>query len=169
MKWIKKTHLRCISLCFGVCLSFYWSFWLYCVTAVTRFTERSEGLACVAGAKRRGEGEKHDPFFPFSLSPTPLNACYAGHEGWSLQSGMVLDQSQQEYRFFAEIQIRCQCFSSSRQEGNLLFLSGRSDWKKIHNFPIKSSHLCWTSRHVWLSSSACDHCCAYQLICNYGN
>ena len=92
--------MQCISLCFGVCLSFYWSFWLYCVTAVTRFTERSEGLACVAGAKRRGEGEKHDPFFPFSLSPTPLDACYAGYEGWSLQSGMVLDQSQQEYRFF---------------------------------------------------------------------
>ena len=31
--------------------------------------------------------------------------------------------------------------------------------------PIKSSHLCRTSRHVWLSSSACDHCSAYQLIC----
>ena len=24
---------------------------------------------------------------------------------------------------------------------------------------------CRTSRHVWLSSSACDLCCAYQLIC----
>ena len=60
-------------------------------------------------------------------------------------------------------------FSAPAQEGNLLFLSGRSDRKKIHNFPIKSSHLCWTSRHVWLLSSACDHCCAYQLICNYGN
>ena len=42
--------------------------------------------------------------------------------------------------------------------------SGRSARKKIHNFPIKSSHLCRTSRHVWLSSSACDHCRAYQLI-----
>ena len=56
MKWIKKTHLQCISLCFGVCLSFYWSFWLYCVTTVTRFIEQSEGLACVAGAKRGGGG-----------------------------------------------------------------------------------------------------------------
>ena len=37
--------------------------------------------------------------------------------------------------------------------------------KNIHNFPIKSSHLCRTSRHVWLSSTACDHCRAYQLIC----
>ena len=56
-------------------------------------------------------------------------------------------------------------FSAPAQEGNLFFLSGRSARKKIHNFPIKSSHLCRTSRHVWLSSSACDHCCAYQLIC----
>ena len=56
-------------------------------------------------------------------------------------------------------------FSDPAQEGNLFFLSGRSAPKKIHNFPIKSSHLCRTSRHVWLSSSACDRCCAYQLIC----
>ena len=56
-------------------------------------------------------------------------------------------------------------FSAPAQEGNLFFLSGRSARKKIHNFPIKSSHLCRTSRHVWLSSSACDHCWAYQLIC----
>ena len=40
--------------------------------------------------------------------------------------------------------------------------NGRSARKKIHNFPIKSSHLCRTSRHVWLSCSACDHCRAYQ-------
>ena len=56
-------------------------------------------------------------------------------------------------------------FSAPAQEGNLFFLSGRSARKKIHNFPIKSSHLCRTSRHVWLSSSVCDHCCAFQLIC----
>ena len=49
-------------------------------------------------------------------------------------------------------------FSAPAEEGNLFFLSGRSARKKIHNFPIKSSHLCRTSRHVWLSSSACDHC-----------
>ena len=56
-------------------------------------------------------------------------------------------------------------FSAPAHEGNLFFLSGRSARKEIDNFPIKSSHLCRTSRHVWLSSSACDHCCAYQLIC----
>ena len=43
-------------------LSFYWCFWLYCVTTVTPFIERSEG--------------------------------------WSLRSVGVLDQSQQECRFF---------------------------------------------------------------------
>ena len=51
-------------------------------------------------------------------------------------------------------------FSAPAQGGNLFFLSGRSARKNIHNFPIKSSHLFRTSRHVWLSSSAC-----YQLIC----
>ena len=33
-------------------------------------------------------------------------------------------------------------FSAPAQEGNLFFLSERSARKKIHNFPIKSSHLC---------------------------
>ena len=47
-------------------------FWLYCITTVTPFIERSEG--------------------------------------WSLRSVGVLDQSQQECRFFAENQIRCTFF-----------------------------------------------------------
>ena len=102
-------------------------FWLYCVTAVTPFIERSEG--------------------------------------WSLRSGRVLDQSQQKCRFFSPKFKSAAKFSAPAQERNLFFLSGRSARKKIHNFPIKSSHLCRTSRHVWLSSSACDHCCAYKLIC----
>ena len=46
-------------------------------------------LACVAGAKRGGEGGREKgnppPLFPFlptpyPLSPTPFNACYAGYE-----------------------------------------------------------------------------------------
>ena len=57
--------------CLFVVLRF---FWLYCVTTVTPFIERSEG--------------------------------------WSLRPVGVLDQSQQESRFFAEIQIRCKFFSS---------------------------------------------------------
>ena len=66
--------------------------------------------------------------------------------------------------FFAEIQIRCKFFSSGLRGKPLLPLWEIGS-KKNHNFPIKSSHLCRTSRHAWLSSSACDHCCAYQLIC----
>ena len=50
-------------------------FWLYCVTTVTPFIERSEG--------------------------------------WSLRSGRVLDQSQQECRFFAKIQTAAKFCSSS--------------------------------------------------------
>ena len=94
-------------------------FWLYCVTTVTPFIERSEG--------------------------------------WSLRSGRVLDQSQQECRFFSPKLKSAATFSAPAQEGNLLFLSGRSARKKIHNFPNKSSHSCRTSRHVWLSSCTCDH------------
>ena len=123
MKWIKKTYLQCIPLRFGVCLSFHWFFWLYCVTAVTPFIERSEG--------------------------------------WSLLSVGVLDQSQQEWRFFSPKFKSTANFSAPAQERNFFFLSRRSARKKIHNFPIKSRHLCRTSRHVWLLSSAC----AYQLIC----
>ena len=114
MKWIKKTYLWCIPLCFGVCLSFYCFFWLYCITTVTPFIRQSQG--------------------------------------WSLWSGRVLHQSQQKCRFFRRNSSRLQIFPAPIHEGNLLF-------------PIKLNHLCWTSRHVWLSSSACDHCCAYQLIC----
>ena len=42
MKLIKKTYLPCILLCFGVCLSFYWVFWLHCITTVTPFIRRSQ-------------------------------------------------------------------------------------------------------------------------------
>ena len=127
MKWIKKTYLQCIPLHFGVCLSFFFFFWLYCVATVT-------------------------PFIKWS-------------EGWSLRSVGVLDQWQQECRFFSPKFKSAANFSGPAQEGNLFFLSGRSAQKMIHNFPIKSSHLCWTWRHVWLLSSACGHCWAYQLIC----
>ena len=66
--------------------------------------------------------------------------------------------------FFRRNSNPLQIFSAPAQEGNLFFLSGRSTRRKLHNFLIKPSHLCRTSKHVWLSSSTCDHCCAYQLI-----
>ena len=119
------------STAFWCLLSFYCFFWLYCVTAVTPFIERSEGWS-------------------------------------SLRSVGVLDHSQQECHFFFLPKLKSAAnFSSPAQEGNLVFLCGRSARKKIHDFLIKSSHLCRKSRHVWLSSSACDHCCACQLICTY--
>ena len=67
--------------------------------------------------------------------------------------------------FFRRNSSLLQIFSASTQEGNLLFLSKRSAQKKLYNFPIKLNHLCRASRHVWLSSSTCDCCGAYQLIC----
>ena len=115
------------STAFWCLIVVYCVFWLYCVTTVTPFIERSEG--------------------------------------WSLRSVGVLDQSQQEC-LFSSLKFKSTAnFSAPAQEGNFFFLSGRSAQTKIHNFPIKLSHLFRTSRHVWLSSSACDHCCTYQLIC----
>ena len=67
--------------------------------------------------------------------------------------------------FFHRISNPLEIFSAPAQEENLFFLSGRSAQKKLHNFRIKSSHFCRTSRHVWLSSSTCGHCYAYTLIC----
>ena len=122
----KKDLLAMYSTAFWCLIVVYWLFWLYCVTTVTPFIERSEG--------------------------------------WSVRSVRVLDQSQQECRFFLPKFKSTANFSSPAQERNLFFLSGRSARKKIHNFPMKSSHLCRTSRHIWLSSCACDHCRAYQLI-----
>ena len=70
------------STAFWCLIVVYWFFWLYCVTTVTPFIERSEG--------------------------------------WSLRSVGVLDQSQQECRFFAENQIRCTFFSSGLRGKPLL-------------------------------------------------
>ena len=103
-------------------------------------------------------------FFFLPNGVTTVTPFIERSEGWSLRSGRVLDQSQQECRFYSPKFTSAANFSAPAQEGNHFFLSGRSARKKIHNFHIKSSHLCRTSGHVWLSSSACDHCCAYQLI-----
>ena len=96
------------------------------------------------------------------------NHCYSFHRTkWRLVTSICRGPGPAATRmpFFSTKFMSTANFSAPAQEGNLFFLSGRSARKKIHNFPIKSSHLCRTSRHVRLSSSACDHCCAYQLFC----
>ena len=104
-------------------------------------------------------------FFFFALLH---NHCYSPHKAKSrlvisiwLGPGPVATKMLSFRRNSSLLQI----FSAPTQEGNLLFLSKRSARKKLYNFPIKLNHLCRTSRHVWLSSSVCDRCCAYQLIC----
>ena len=47
-----KTYQRCIPLFFGVCLSFYWLFWPYCVTTVT---PRSNSGYAIKTKKKNGE------------------------------------------------------------------------------------------------------------------
>ena len=96
------------------------------------------------------------------------NHCYSFHRTkWRLVTSICQGPGPVATRmpFFSPKFKSTANFSAPAQEGNLIFLSGRSAREKIHNFPIKLSHLCRTSTHVWLSSSACDHCCAYQLIC----
>ena len=86
-------------------------------------------------------------------------------EGWSLRSVGVLDQSQQECRFFRRNSNPLQIFQlRPKRETSSSSLGDQLEKRSIIS-PIKSSHLCPTSKHVWLSSSACDRCCAYQLIC----
>ena len=79
-------------------------------------------------------------------------------EGWSLRSVGILDQSQQKCVFFRRNSNPLQIFQLQPKKETSSSSMGDRLEKKIHNFPIKSSHLCRTSRHVWLSSSACDHC-----------
>ena len=103
-------------------------------------------------------------FFFFALL---RNHCYSFHRTkWRLVTSICRGPGPVATRipFFSPKFKSAANFSAPAQEENLFFLSGRSAREKIHNLPIKSSHLCRTSRHVWLSSSACDHCCAYQLI-----
>ena len=81
----------------------------------------------------------------------------------------VLDQSQQECRFF-RLNSNLQQIFQLRPKRKTSFSSlGDQLEKRSIISPIKSSHLCRTSRHVWLSSSACNYCCAYQLILHYDN
>ena len=106
-------------------------------------------------------------FFFFFLALL-CNHCYSFHKmKWRLVTSICRGPGPMATRmpFFSPKFKSAANFSGPAQEGNLFFLSGRSAQKMIHNFPIKSSHLCWTWRHVWLLSSACGHCWAYQLIC----
>ena len=101
---------------------------------------------------------------PFTVFLALLgNHCYSFHRTkWRLVTSICRGPGPVATKmsfFFAEIQIRCKFFSSSPRRKPLLPLWEIGS-KKIHNFPIKSSHLCRTSRHVWLSSSTCDQCCA---------
>ena len=93
------------------------------------------------------------------------NHCYSFHRTkWRLVTSICRGPGPVATRmpFFSPKFKSAANFSAPAQKGNLFFLSGRSARKKIHNFPIKSSHLCLNWR---LSSSTCEHCCAYHLIC----
>ena len=96
------------------------------------------------------------------------NHCYSLHRTkWRLVTSICRGPGPVATRmpFFSPKFKSTANFSAPAKEVDFFFLSGSSTTKKIHNFPIKASHLCRTSRHVWLLSSACDHCRAYQLIC----
>ena len=106
----KKDLLAMYSTAFWCLIVVYLLFWLYCVTTVTPFIERSEG--------------------------------------WSVRSVRVLDQSQQECHFFCRNSNPLQTFHLQPKRETFSSSLWRSARKKIHNFPMKSSHLCRTSRHI---------------------
>ena len=124
MKWIKKTYLRYIPLCFGVCLLLFFLALLH-------------------------------------------NHCYSLHK---TKSRLVTSIWQgpgpvaSKMPLFRRNSSLLQIFSAPTQGRNILFLPKGSAGKKLYNFPIKLNHLRRISRHVWLLSSPCDRCCAYQLI-----
>ena len=93
------------------------------------------------------------------------NHCYSFHRTkWRLVTSifLVLDQSQKKCRFFRRNSNPLQIFQlQPKTETSSSSLGDRLEKKSIIS-PIKSSHLCRTSRQVWLSCSACDHCRAYQ-------
>ena len=102
-------------------------------------------------------------FRPYYI--TTVTPFIRRNQGWSLRSGRVLDQSQQKCHFFAEILVCCKFFQiQPKRETSFSSLRDRLE-KTFIISPSKLKHFCRTSRHVWLSSSACDRCCAYQLIC----
>ena len=104
-------------------------------------------------------------FFFLLYCVTTVTPFIERSEGWSPRSVGVLDQSQQECRFFRLNSNPQQIFQlRPKRETSSSSLRDQLERRSIIS-AIKSSHLCRTSRHVWLSSSACDHCCAYQLIC----
>ena len=68
-KRIKTTYLRCIPLCFGVCLLFHWIFRLSCRTTVTPFTRCRLLHSCIF------------PHTKSLISPVTRHQCvhYKGH------------------------------------------------------------------------------------------
>ena len=124
-----------------------------CITTVPPLKGRSQRCSFWYG-RVLDQSQQKRPFFacvqtsPISFvacGKGPFSACNKGNRR-RLHAGNI---------FSAKIQSTAKFFSSSSQEENLSFLSG------------KSSHLYLTSRHVWISSSTCGHCCAYHLIWNW--
>ena len=145
-------HCVSVSAC---CFTVVFFFWLYCITDCYCLRKTKSRLACVAGVWKGWE--RRPNFLPLPFRTPATQAKSRLFTSIWQSPGPVATK----IRFFAEIQVCCKFFSAPTQEGNLLFLSKRSSRKRLYNFPIKLNHLCRTSRHVWLSSSACDCCCTY--------
>ena len=109
------------------CRVLFFFFWLYCVTTVTPFMERSEG--------------------------------------WSLRSVRVPDQSQQECRFFRRNSNPLQTFQlQPKRETSSSSLEDQLEKRSIIS-PSNRAICAGLRGTSGFSSSACDHCCTYQLIC----
>ena len=166
LKWIKKTYLWCIPLCFGLrsatTVFFFGLVFLAFLHNHHQYPRRPRG----SQEKRRNESFLAD-WLPLGLQGciTTVPLLKGQSQRCSFWSGRVLDQSQQKRHFFCQNSIQCKVFQLQLVGGKPLLPLGEINSKMLDNFPIKSSLLYLTSRHVWLSSSNCGHCCAYHLIC----
>ena len=115
------------STAFWCLIVVYCFFWLYCITTVTPFIERSEG--------------------------------------WSLRSVGVLDQSQQECRFFRRNSNPLQIFQlRPKRETSSSSLGDRLEKRSIIS-PLNRAICAGLRGTSGFRPVPVAHCCAYQLIC----
>ena len=104
-------------------------------------------------------------FFFWLYCVTTVTPFMERNEGWSLRSVGVLDQSQQECRFFRRNSNPLQTFQlQPKRETSSSSLEDQLEKRSIIS-PSNRAICAGLRGTSGFSSSACDHCCAYQLIC----
>ena len=147
LKWIKKTYRWCIPLCLVsarlLLFFFCFGFFLPLLHNHHRYPRRPRG-------SQSGQEKRRDESFLADWLPLGLQGCITTvpplkgwSQRWSFWSGRDLDQSQKNAIFSVEIQSTAKFFSSSSQEKNLFFLSGKSAQKCLIISPSSWAICTW--------------------------